>query len=176
MKRKNMSAEFIMTCLSTAMIQLMKEKHYNEISITDICKKAGFGRTTYYRYFTNDKEELILYIFHKKWEEAKLREPELFEKEMGQLLMRHAYQYREYLLLLKEQGLETIIVKFFFQEFGRQKDEDEILTYGKSMFVGMYYGIIHQWIMYGCVDTPEEVDRKFREGFMFALSNAEKSR
>ena len=42
MRKKNVSAEFIKTCYALALIKLMKEKDYNNITISEICKEAGF--------------------------------------------------------------------------------------------------------------------------------------
>ena len=35
----------------TALFKLMSDYDYGEISVTDIAKKAGVGRATFYRYF-----------------------------------------------------------------------------------------------------------------------------
>lgn len=45
-----------------ALFKLMKEYNYDKISVTDIVKKAGVGRATFYRYFKS-KEDVILYYF-----------------------------------------------------------------------------------------------------------------
>ena len=36
-------------CIVTALVELMKIKDYDAISITDIAKKAGVSRMAYYR-------------------------------------------------------------------------------------------------------------------------------
>ena len=47
-----------------ALFKLMAKQDYNSVTITDIAKKAGVGRATFYRYFKS-KEEIINYYFEK---------------------------------------------------------------------------------------------------------------
>ena len=50
--------EHIADCLR----ELIREKAYDEISITELCQKAGVPRNTFYRYFAN-KESVLKYLF-----------------------------------------------------------------------------------------------------------------
>ena len=45
-----------------ALFKLMSEYRYDKISVTDIARKAGVGRATFYRYFKS-KEDVILFYF-----------------------------------------------------------------------------------------------------------------
>ena len=42
---------FARQCIGEALVQLMREKEFESISVTDICKTAGFSRMAYYRNF-----------------------------------------------------------------------------------------------------------------------------
>ena len=44
-------------CLQEALIILLEKKNFEEISVTDICKKAGVSRMAFYSNFLS-KEEL----------------------------------------------------------------------------------------------------------------------
>ena len=57
-KRRKPTNEFARECIATALFALMKEMPYQDISITDICNKAGVARTTYYRNYSS-KEHVI---------------------------------------------------------------------------------------------------------------------
>ena len=46
----------------TALFKLMHEYEYEKIAVTDIVRKAGVGRATFYRYFRS-KEDVIVYYF-----------------------------------------------------------------------------------------------------------------
>ena len=169
MRKKNASANFIKTCFCQAFIDLLKTKSYLTISISDICRKSGFGRTSYYRYFSNNKEELLLFISHLKWEEYKKSCSIEEQKDEGKMLLNHIYQHREFFLLLYNQNLTHVLVKILFNEFGRKTDENILFSYGKAFFTGAYFGIIYNWIIGGCKDTPEEISSQFMQGIMLAI-------
>ncbi len=175
MRKKNVSAEFIKTCFAHALIKLMKEKNYNNITISEICNEAGFGRTSYYRYFTNNKDELILFISKSKWLECKKNHPEEV-KEEGKLLLNHVYNNKNFFVLLRKHNLNALIFEIFYNIFGRQKEENEILSYGKAFFAGAYFGVIYEWIVEGCKDTPDTIQTKFADGFKFAIEQAQKEK
>lgn len=52
--------DFSRNCLADALIDLLKDSEYEDISIQDIVDKAGFSRMAYYRNF-KDKNEIIDY-------------------------------------------------------------------------------------------------------------------
>ena len=51
-------------CIFTALILLMEQQDYDKITITDITKKAGVSRMTYYRLYSS-KEDILLQQFSK---------------------------------------------------------------------------------------------------------------
>ena len=57
-KERNPSNVFAKDCIATALIKLMKQKKYEDITITDIANTAGVSRVTYYRNY-NSKEDII---------------------------------------------------------------------------------------------------------------------
>jgi AcrR family transcriptional regulator len=50
--------------ITIALINLLNEKNYNFISITDICDRALISRKTFYNYF-KEKDDIIVYYLHK---------------------------------------------------------------------------------------------------------------
>ena len=44
-----------------ALLALMNEKPYSEITVTELSERAQYDRRTYYRYFDNKDEVLYLY-------------------------------------------------------------------------------------------------------------------
>ena len=45
-----------------ALFKLMNEYEFEKIGVSDIARKAGVGRATFYRYFKR-KEDVIVYYF-----------------------------------------------------------------------------------------------------------------
>lgn len=56
--------------IEDALVKLMQETPYENVSVTVICKEAGISRPTFYKNF-NDKDEVISSIFKKTFERAK---------------------------------------------------------------------------------------------------------
>ena len=59
--------EFSKNCLSEALMELLEDQEFNDISIQDIVDKAGFSRMAYYRNF-KDKNELLDYYLDSVFE------------------------------------------------------------------------------------------------------------
>lgn len=62
--------------LSSALLGLMEEQPYGEISVVDICQRAMVHRTTFYAHF-EDKDDLFRYVlqslmdqFSESWDRA----------------------------------------------------------------------------------------------------------
>lgn len=55
---------FVKECIQTALINLIREKQYDEISITDIVKEAGVSRSSYYRNF-NSKDCILDFLLER---------------------------------------------------------------------------------------------------------------
>ena len=53
-----MNNKFIKECILKSLVSLMKEKEFKDITITEITKKAGVSRMTYYRNY-NFKEDIL---------------------------------------------------------------------------------------------------------------------
>jgi len=48
--------------LAWALIDLMREKDYDAISVQDVCAQAGVGRSTFYTHFADKDEMLIRHV------------------------------------------------------------------------------------------------------------------
>lgn len=170
MRHKNQSNEFIKECICVSYVNLLYEKPKEEITITDICNKSGFGRTTYYRHFSSDKNELIVHIGMKKWEEYKKNHIDEVNKDEGLELLNHVYNYKKFMLMLKKQNLIVQLYEILFNTYGIRETDNPILRYGKDILVGGYFGVIYDWILLGCIDTPQEIKAKIEEAFKLAIA------
>ncbi|MEZ3505050.1 MAG: TetR/AcrR family transcriptional regulator [Lachnospiraceae bacterium] len=56
-------------CIFTALQMLMEQKPYEEITITDIAKKAGVSRMSYYRIYKS-KDDILIQYFNDIFEEC----------------------------------------------------------------------------------------------------------
>ena len=64
---ENTSRELAADSMFTALVQLMKEKEYGEITVTDIVKRAGYSRMAFYRNYKS-KDEILLNRLKNKFD------------------------------------------------------------------------------------------------------------
>ena len=64
--------------LKNALIELLLEKDYSEISVSDITKKAGVSRGTFYQHFL-DKDDLATTIGEKTSQKSEI----FYQKEIS---------------------------------------------------------------------------------------------
>jgi AcrR family transcriptional regulator len=166
MRKKNVSAETIMRCFALSLFELMKTKPIDSISVTEICKHSGFGRTTYYRYFTNDKERLLLYLAHVEWNNFKNEQIKNGETDEHYILLRFMYKYKDYFVTLHKLELDSIIIKAMFNELTTDAINH---SYPRSFMAGGNFGVVYQWILRGCKDSPESIKAQLKLGLPDAL-------
>ena len=66
MRRSTATTEYLKECMGTALLELMREKPIEKISIEEMTAKADVGRSTYFRYFKN-KDEVLSFKLRCMW-------------------------------------------------------------------------------------------------------------
>lgn len=159
MSRRNESTEFLLECMADSLIALMKEKEYSKITISEITKKAGVGRATYFRH-VKSKEELIIYKLKMCWErwaeESGLRMTTGFALENTEAFFEFNYANREWFLLAYEAGLSQTLLSVFDAIFAEHREAKE-QQYANAFFKYGLFGILNAWILNGFKESPEEM-------------------
>lgn len=91
---QHMSVDSTKECIYTALILLMEQHSYDKITVTDITKKAGVSRMSFYRHF-DSKDDVIF-----KAAEERLRE--LNEKDDINVYKNSDEFEKRYLLNIKD--------------------------------------------------------------------------
>lgn len=68
--------------LNAAFRQVLEEKAYSEITISDITSRAGLSRSTFYAYYEN-KDECLKALFQEAYAHAVSHYPVLFETSLS---------------------------------------------------------------------------------------------
>ncbi len=156
-KRKKDSIEKI----EKIFLELIQTKDINQISVTDICKKAKLNRTTFYSNYID------IYDLADKIK-SKL-ENDVFGLYKND--MENRYVSDNFLKLFKHIKENQIFYKTYFK-LGFDKnfiitnyDFTEAYTYYKSdkidyhieFFKAGLNAVIQKWLYNGCVESPEEM-------------------
>ena len=142
-KRKTTTKEDI----KEALIQLLSEEKFENISISKLCKRAGINRGTFYLHYEDKyqmidsfKSEIIsqLYIFLEKERES----PRKF-------MLANFYILLSSIILTENQKEKT---RHFLSENFQIPHK-----YALEIFLSSIEGIISLWIAGGAQEEPEEI-------------------
>jgi AcrR family transcriptional regulator len=129
-------------------------------SITDIAKKAGVSRVSFYRNFQSKDDILV-----SKLDEAALDWWSGFSSgdrhNYALELFTHCMSIRDILLPMYEQGLSHLLWQNLNHLLGPEPADGKALAYRKSSLVGSLFGVIVQWLSRGMTDSPEQLGACF---------------
>lgn len=154
---------FTKNCLAAALIELLEEKEYNDISIQDIVDKAGFSRMAYYRNFKSVDEIIKYYLV--SYTEAFISETKIDFAKMGAerffiLVFEHLgnKKTRHIADIINKRGSIFTLYKLFLMFFN-PKDKDEKRLYDHRFIAGGVFGVYLRWANQGYKETPQELSQ-----------------
>jgi AcrR family transcriptional regulator len=178
--------------LSKALIELIREKHYDSITVRDVIERAGVGRSTFYTHF-RDKEDLLMgdwehalgfFAGKFRWENLKngrlVPVEELFEH------LRDVHPF--YRALLRSSKTERLFRngKRYLSERIEEKLESLVkdktalpvpLPVLSNYLAGELFSQLKWWLDENMPHPPEEMDAMFHRlvlpGFRSVLENVE---
>ncbi len=143
--------------ITDGLLKLMNEIPFDEITISDIVRKAEVGRASFYRHF-DSKEAVVRHHLSrllKEW--GREFEAEGKAEELGPSLLRHFYGHRNFYLLLHRCGLGHYLLGAIRGTMGLDtKSEQEV--YPLSWFAGGLYGLVDEWMRRGMTVPPDEME------------------
>jgi len=157
MNKKQEANAFVKECITTALLQMMENTPFEDIAITDLVKKAGVGRVSFYRNFESKKDVLAkhLVILLEEWgkEFEALGDPNKFSDS----LVRHYYKHKNVYLMLYKQGLSDMIYETIRGAMKLHEAQHNLERYAKSMIAGMIWGWADEWMRQGMPESPDEI-------------------
>ena len=152
-----------------ALLELMKEKPYHQISISELSDRADLSRRTFYRLF-NSMDEIILFHIHNLWE---INSEQLYSSldksylHTSEFALHFWYENKDLTILLYRNGLISVMQQFIneisLEIYHRQKasrklaQNPEALEYALAYSSGGILNIICAWASHGMDRTPEEL-------------------
>ena len=153
------TTQFLKECMADALIQLLKEKPLEKITVPEITNLAGVGRATYFRHFSK-KEDLLVFklvLLQKRWQEENVPK-DLPQNEMDG--MYHFFRFhtgiRDLIKIIYERDLQFTVYQSFYQTLIPQY-EDRLLSYKSRFFSYAVLGIVDEWVKNDFHESPEEL-------------------
>jgi len=168
--------------LSAALVELIREKDYGNITVSDIIERANVGRSTFYAHY-RDKDDLFLGELDRVIELLDQRIPgqdEIpFFPSLG--LFRHVgEEVGLYKALLWTPGID-LLIKHLQRSLSKRIEEGliesekeyEVPSPILARFIaGSFLTILQWWLENKMTYSPEEIDAIFKD---LALAGIEKS-
>lgn len=153
--------------IEEALFELMKEKCYSGITVSEIVKRADVSRRTFYRIY-REKDEILRGFLDRLCREYRGRVPALECYDVSRIardFFEFWYQYREILLLMHKSGMDEMlyyeiscasmeVVSGRIDE--KECENDDGIWYFAQYSAGGFILLLQRWIQSGMHETPEE--------------------
>jgi AcrR family transcriptional regulator len=155
--------------LHQALIRLVLERGYDQITVADIADAANVGRSTFYAHFT-DKDDLLRHgIGYLK---TMLTDPpgeETGPLRFSRFLTEHLRDQKKLQRALMQSSAGSIVIGALREaicdvvrqgmrvERGKAPDEIEV-----QFLVGAYLAVVTWWLDRGAKEAPASIDQAFR--------------
>ena len=156
--------------ISLALFMLVIKKPSEEISVKEICEKAGVSRMSFYRYY-NKKDDIFVDFCDSRFEEfydmylsnKESYTPEEFTLNMFTFFRKYDRQLRILFSAGKQHLLMEQFVSYAKFLFMRNKDNRVKALYTNKVvgpFVaGGFFAVLASWLNDGMEETPEEINK-----------------
>lgn len=160
MARGNKTTEFLKECLSDALIQLMREKDFEKISIKEIADTAGVGRATWFRNYTS-KNEALTFKFVQVWnrwaDEHAIAVRDRFDLANAKNFFQFNYEIKHILEIVYTSNMQSAIYDAFYQVMMPQYGANAKECYQARFYSYGLFGLLYEWIKRGFKESVEEM-------------------
>ena len=151
---------FLKECLADALIQLLETRPLEKITVPEIAKLAGVGRTTYFRNFSSKKELLSfkLTLLWERWaEEHAVKVKRRYSAENALTFFRFNHSIRGLLTLIYSRDLQSALYMAFKDYLAPPDHAEALESYLSSFYSYGLFGLLDAWITCGFRESPEEM-------------------
>ncbi len=143
-------------------VELLQTREISQITVSDICKRTGLNRSTFYANYT-DIYDLADCIRDQLEQEVE----GLYDRELSSVY--HSYDWLRLFIHIRENQL---FYKTYFKlgydgqaiDIGKLSDSypvfpTEHMDYHVEFFRAGFNAIVKKWLQGGCQESPEEISR-----------------
>lgn len=147
-----------------ALLALMEERAFSEISICALTERACVGRASFYRNFESKEDvlrqetERLMREWESEWAQRESAAPEDFLTELLNFYQRHAAFY----LLLYRAGQSGVLLDAMLRSADITPELPNAAAYLKSAMAYMLYGWVIEWMRRGMQESGTELARMIR--------------
>lgn len=147
--------------ITNAILVLMKEKEFKDISISKITATAQVSRISFYRNY-NDKEDIIkeyISLTLNEWNKEHPKSSEDTEDDILGDIFAYITEYKEFYLLLKNRKIFYLLKDIIMDFLGPKPEYTNFGAYTAAFIANGIYGWIEEWFSRGMQESSEEMTR-----------------
>ena len=177
---KKETTTLVKKCIVDALLLLMNEKEFDDISITEICDKASVSRMAYYRNYYTKKDIIIEYLKDiatdfKKQSHSFSKNNEYTNKNVIRFLFTYFKKYAYFIKTLRKANLSGLLQECLNQYLENEIIfKDQISTYEKYhmySYSGALYNVYMKWIDNDMQESIEEMTEIFCKANTYIWEN-----
>lgn len=150
--------------ITEALLALLEDKAIGDISISELCGRAGVGRASFYRNFNSKEEILRTYInqLFNGWKSDWEKNNSLPLSTGIGMIFGHFEQHRAFYHLLNERRLIYLLKDVILDIMELKPDLPKGEAYAKAFAAYTLYGWIEVWFQRGMQESAEEMKQLFQ--------------
>lgn len=160
--------------IQTTFLELLKDRELQNISVSEICKRSGIHRTTFYGHYEDVydlMDQMLGEMYFRLMDNFKMPEWKNFVGVFA--LVRDNQSFFTYYLQHEgsRKGVEHRLpelmqerINEIMKTMGYHSEEE--LYYHQTFFRGGLMAIMRKWLAGGCRETPEEMDQIIRDEYL----------
>ena len=154
---------YVVEQLTAALLELLKERPLGGISVSQLCEKAGVGRTSFYRNFQEKEDILRAHIkeLFSDWARALAKDPPLDRLILA--MFTHFEDHRDFYALLNERGLTGLMRDVILELCGFHPELEAKAAYASAFAAYSLYGWVEVWFRRGMRESAREMAELFRQ-------------
>lgn len=154
---------YVVEHLTKALLDLLRDKTLEEISVRELCERAGVGRASFYRNFSRREDILTAYVadIFREWTDAHQRGEERSVSEQVRTLFAHFEAHRDFYELLSRRGLVYLLKDVILRSFALDPEAPMAEAYIKAYAAYSLYGWVETWFRRGMRESAEELAALF---------------
>lgn len=162
--------------LAETLIDLLNTRSLDEISVRELCNKAGIGLASFYRHYQSKEEILDRHAqsLIQKWAAEFEASPDSRPWNVFESLFHHLKEHQTFYEVLHKTERDNILRAAIRAKIGLTNDLSNEDVYQKVFFADGISGWVEEWIDRGMPETPEKINQQLGQYFTQVLPTLSK--
>ncbi|MCD8014951.1 MAG: TetR/AcrR family transcriptional regulator [Lachnospiraceae bacterium] len=145
--------------ITGALLRLLEQYKFEEISISQITSAAQVSRNSFYRNF-NSREDILLHYIRRlitDWRTENEEQNRDSNADLYGSLFRHLSDNRDFYLLLRKRNLFHLFLTVLLEQSGPKAEYENMWAYTTAFIAYGTYGWIEEWVARGMQESGDEM-------------------